>query len=143
MPQIVINGKKYHLAWRIIVRCQLRTMDAGHYVIATGESTCSPQDPFDEKLGKRKAFGAMITALRSIGPENIANDKKERRKIWNQFLFWLSGKKKPQLKMKKKPVRLENQKVQNQHAEGEHAPLSTSGGHAGSERSELSAGGGA
>jgi hypothetical protein len=140
MPQLLINGVKYHLAWRIIVRCQLRTMDAGHYVIATGESTCLPSDPFDEKEGKRKAFRALIKTLRSVGPESVVDDKRERRKVWNQFLFWLSGNKKPQLKMKPKPVKIT---LENQHAEGEHAPLRHSVPDAGFSGRNLSAGGGA
>jgi hypothetical protein len=107
MPQLTIGSKKYHLAFRIMVRCQLRTMDASHSVLAQGESMCLPGDVFDEKEGKRRAFSAMVLNMRKSGiQEAVVNDKLGRRKIWGDFLFWLSGKKKPQYKMKKKPIKL-------------------------------------
>ncbi len=107
MPSIKIGSTSYHLAFRTITRCQLRTQDHGHYVVAQGEAICLPSDPFDEKEGKRRAFAEMIKDLRRVSAEtHILHEKRERRRIWSQFLFWLSGKTKPKYKMKKKPVKL-------------------------------------
>lgn len=94
--EITIGKTKYHVCFRIIVRCQIRTCDALHMTVAQGESICMPQDRFDERDGKRRAFDDAMTALTyNLEMRYNINTKDKRRAIWEHFLAWLDGKPKP------------------------------------------------
>lgn len=88
MPQITIDGKKYHLVERVIVSLELREMNAGHAIITTGQSICRAGDKFDRLLGRKLAFKELMSAC------VLAGKKEDREYAWDQFFNWARGVKK-------------------------------------------------